>query len=496
MTGEGAQDIGRMLRSITSIAPDAPAFVAPDISVTREQLLTVCERYARRMAAEGVRKGDTVSIDTMDGFASIVCCFALALLGATYLPYSRDLLQPDAPQVDHFLRDVARPPTPGLNEVTIDGSWFQPAGVEDVAFPGFDDDTATCWISPSSGTTGSAKYAAISVRLLASRLQAVALDYIESPTRLMVLFHGGSRPFIIRAVAALVYGHVVIDIAPHAFALAKGVTTICASPLQIEGWLKGAVLSPRIPLLQVSGAKLPLAQIETLLQSFDRVEDVYGSNETIKCSVTSWTLGCGGVESQSRRVKGAEVQIVDAANNPLPNGETGRVRLKTDYMISGYLDAPNATAEHFHDGWFYPGDLGCLTTDGRLKIFGREGELVNIGGHKFLLSEIDEALAAASSVRRASCFKLDEKDGKVRLAACLEIDGTMAATTVVPAARQLCADRFGTHAAPSVLLIVPILDVTADGVTIRKEAEARFHRRLRTADKQTLHDTLFVYKAT
>ncbi len=60
--------------------------------------------------------------------------------------------------------------------------------------------------------------------------------------------------------------------------------------------------------------------------------------------------------------------MVDEADRPLPPGATGRVRVRTEEMVQGYLDDEGLTAAFFRDGWFYPGDLGALGAAGRLTL--------------------------------------------------------------------------------------------------------------------------------
>lgn len=64
--------------------------------------------------------------------------------------------------------------------------------------------------------------------------------------------------------------------------------------------------------------------------------------------------GCVG-----KPLPGIEVEIV--------NGDEIRIKSPST-MVTGYIDSPELTAKHFKDGWFYPGDKGYFTKDGRLVI--------------------------------------------------------------------------------------------------------------------------------
>jgi long-subunit acyl-CoA synthetase (AMP-forming) len=66
------------------------------------------------------------------------------------------------------------------------------------------------------------------------------------------------------------------------------------------------------------------------------------------------TQGCVGFP-----ISGIQVEIVD--------GNVIRIKSEST-MVTEYIDNPQKTSEHFRDGWFYPGDKGYFTKDGRLVI--------------------------------------------------------------------------------------------------------------------------------
>jgi len=370
MSDQRARCIGQMFASMAAMSPEADAIVAGDVTLSRDKLLKVIKTYADRMIREGVKPGDLVSINSGDAIVTVSCVLALSLMGGQLIPFGEELLEEGAPRVTHFFRSMERPPNIGCREKVIDVSWSpkQRSGLEvPQGFPGFLSNDQTCWISPSTGTTGSPKYIAISVDVLNKRITAIAEDYVARPTMLLVLFSIRSRPYIIRAIAALVSGHVLVDSDDFDFAQACGVNVICASPQQIRLWLNRRVIKVKIPILQVSGAKLSDGLVSTLLQSFERIENVYGSNETIKAHITILE---GPGEHPVRTYKSGPicVEIVDDHDSPCPIGVSGRVRVKTDYMVDGYLDAPEASAKHFRAGWFYPGDIGVMQPGSRFRL--------------------------------------------------------------------------------------------------------------------------------
>jgi acyl-CoA synthetase (AMP-forming)/AMP-acid ligase II len=84
-------------------------------------------------------------------------------------------------------------------------------------------------------------------------------------------------------------------------------------------------------------------------------------------------------------------------------------------VVNGYLESPEETARYFRDGWYYPGDLGTMDEEGTLRVRGRTDELMNIGGVKYLPSEIETVVLGCEGVRDAAAFAAKDAQGLDRL---------------------------------------------------------------------------------
>jgi acyl-coenzyme A synthetase/AMP-(fatty) acid ligase len=100
----------------------------------------------------------------------------------------------------------------------------------------------------------------------------------------------------------------------------------------------------------------------------------------------------------------AEVEIVNAADQVLPIGSEGFVRLRSKQFVLNFgIEDPNT--------WFYPGDFGWLTPEGVLCIAGRKGDVVNRGGVKLSVADLESFLSSCPGVKDAGVCTLMGKSG-------------------------------------------------------------------------------------
>ena len=113
---------------------------------------------------------------------------------------------------------------------------------------------------------------------------------------------------------------------------------------------------------------------------------------------------------------GVTVGIVDRSGNPVPAGGEGLVRISGPYTVAGYRGDAEGSRTAFHDGWFYPGDIGRVTADRLLVLSGREKAVLNLGGDKVSPERIEQALASFAGVQQAAAFTVANAAGIDELA--------------------------------------------------------------------------------
>jgi acyl-coenzyme A synthetase/AMP-(fatty) acid ligase len=130
----------------------------------------------------------------------------------------------------------------------------------------------------------------------------------------------------------------------------------------------------------------------------------YNSNETYMVAV----VDADGVATVR---PGADVEVIDDQDRSLPQGQVGRLKIRTDSLVDGYMGDPETTARVFRDGWFYSNDLGMLVGHRRLRLLGRADDMLNIGGHKIVSPQLEDSVVRNAPVLEAGATSVPGQDG-------------------------------------------------------------------------------------
>lgn len=126
--------------------------------------------------------------------------------------------------------------------------------------------------------------------------------------------------------------------------------------------------------------------------------------------------------------------------------------LRSPTQIAGYLNASN---ERFTaDGWFRTGDKVELGPDGTLRILGRLGESINVGGEKLMPAEVESVVLAVPGV--ADCRVRGEAHPLTGQTVAVDVVSFAADQEALRAAiRIACRERLARHKIPTRVTFVP-----------------------------------------
>ena len=336
----------------------------------------------------------------------------------------------------------------------------------------------------SGGSTGVPKPVVQSVRCVNAQVEGLLacfeLDASDVNLIAAPLTHGASC--FVLPVLAVGGRHVLVEDPKPPRVLdaieSYAVTTMYAPPTLIYGMLSDSSAAERnyesLRHLIYSAAPMRPDQIRAAQRVFGPVvETAYGQVEAPQI-VTAMRardlLADENLGSIGRPSPVADVAIMSASGELLPNGDVGEIVVRGPLVMNGYLDRPDMTAEVIIDGWLHTGDLGAIDDRGYVYIRGRLREVINSGGFKIFPGDVETVLARHPAVAESSVFGApDEKWGEAVHAAVRLVPGKL-----VNAAELIAFTKaeLGSVKAPKAIHFVAELPRNAAGKVSRAAVRA------------------------
>jgi fatty-acyl-CoA synthase len=176
--------------------------------------------------------------------------------------------------------------------------------------------------------------------------------------------------------------------------------------------------------------------------------------------------------SCGRPVPWLHVELLDANNQPVADGEPGEICVRGPLVMNGYRDNPELTAEAFSGGWLHSGDVAVRDHHGFLRIIDRTKDMIVTGGFNVYPREIEDILAEHPAVSQAAVIGVpDPKWGE-----------SVTALVVLRAGRSVdkqelierVAARKGSFQAPKSVEFIDRIPQTAVGKPDKKVLRAQY----------------------
>jgi fatty-acyl-CoA synthase len=175
----------------------------------------------------------------------------------------------------------------------------------------------------------------------------------------------------------------------------EGLRCISTGSMIVPGRLFDAVHARGVPLIQV-----------------------YGSTET--CPIATYISVADAARKAGSAGKAAvhcSVRVVGDDGRDVAPGASGEIIVRGPNVMSGYLNAPAATADAMREGWFHSGDVGHFDEEGFLWVDGRSKDMIISGGENIYPAEIEHALAESPDIEEVAVVgRPDAKWGEVVVA--------------------------------------------------------------------------------
>jgi acyl-CoA synthetase (AMP-forming)/AMP-acid ligase II len=199
-----------------------------------------------------------------------------------------------------------------------------------------------------------------------------------------------------------------------------GVTLMCGAPAVANAVLDAASTwdgpipgTGRVRIV-VAGAPPPTRTIERIESELGwEFGQIYGLTETSPLLTMNRRRAEYDDLDPTERARRLGRAGAPALGVQLRVDANGEVLARSNVVLDGYWEQPEATAGAIVDGWFHTGDGGTIDADGYLTISDRKKDVIISGGENVSSIEVEDVLCSHPQVAEAAVIGVpDEKWGE------------------------------------------------------------------------------------
>ena len=336
------------------------------------------EMVCRKAATLSHLRGRVIALKATPSIDFVATYFAIHMAGAVAMPYSPGL---PASELKRCMD-------------ALEGHLFAPE-IADMLY--------------TTGTTGTPKCVMVSHRAIAADAENLVeaqgftsdltyiingpLNHIGSLSKLYPTIWAGGTIHIIDGMKNLGVFFEAIEAAPEKVAT----FLVPASIRMLMAFAKAklAACAHKIDFIETGAAPMAQSDMEQLcrLLPSSRLYNTYASTETGIISTFNFNAGECIAGCLGKPMRHSSLLITPE----------GLVACKGETLMSGYWNAPEETQRILRDGTIYTSDFGYLDEKGRLRLKGRNDDIINVGGYKVSPVEVEDAALSFPAVKDCVC---------------------------------------------------------------------------------------------
>jgi long-chain acyl-CoA synthetase len=446
-----------LLRRAAARAPDRTAIIYHNLILTYREVVSMVNTIANGLHDLGIRKGDIISLFTVNRPEYTITLNAAATIGAAVSPmnpvykereiaYQLENCEAKAILVYHELVPLlqlvlSHRSFPNLKHIIVTGTTLpaeMPGAIPFARLMRESSPKSKVYVEIhgddllalpySSGTTGFPKGTMLSHRNLVSNhlqfLTASGINAADTTLIYLPMYHiygvlltgsflaAGAQQVLLerfdqQRMLELCEKHAVTWF----FAVPPIINTLANAPFELTQ-LKS------VKYVMNAAAPMPLEPARKLQERTGvKIVQAYGLTETspdTHLSPTSPELV--RLESVGMLVHNTEQKILDieTGEHELPIGEDGEIVVRGPQVMLGYWKAPEETARALRNGWLYTGDIGHVDADGYTYIVDRKKEMIKYKAFSIAPAELESLLMEHPAVLEAAVIGVpDDEAGEV-----------------------------------------------------------------------------------
>ena len=477
--------------------PDRKALIFGSKSYSYSEMNRIIGALARYLSGIGVSKGDRVSIYMANRPEWIMFYYAAAKIGAisvcvpgaykrqemtgvvndslsSVLISSEDLLsQIPPPEAIPQVRTVILVERDETLQSVLRGE-DTPGSQADVATTG--DDAAS--ILYTGGTTGIPKGAMLTHRNLLYSAQNVIhherlvpedvglgflpLNHVFAQCHIMHTYFSACATLVL--FSGFDMDRVVAAVTEH------NITRFYAVPTIYIRFLNNPESRKHLKSIRYvfsGGTSMPAEIVRQWVEAFGiPIHEAYGMTEAASL-VTFNHLFRHKIGSIGMPAGIIEVQVVDANDREVKQGNQGEILIRGPNIMKGYFRQPEENAAALRNGWFHSGDVGVFDEEGYLYIVDRIKDIIITGGENVYPKEVEDLLHQHRAVNECGVVGLPHREYGEAVTAFVTVKPNMAVDE-----RELiafCRERIAGYKVPKAIHFVADLPKTPQGKILRRE---------------------------
>ena len=367
------------IEQYANLTPDKAAIICEGRTLSYSLLWQSIQEKASRLKAEGLREGEPYVFVTTQNEHFVVTYCAVHLCGAIAVPLEASMPQERQQQI----RDKVNGKSSNCKCSDIlytTGTTGQAKGVIL---------SAEAWNANAENLTDRLGFSQEQLFIICG-----PLNHLGSLSKIYPTLMNGATLYIMEGLKDLDAFFSVFELPYQKFATFLVPSSI-RMLLQVASKNLAAVAS-KIDFIETGAAPISQADMERLRQVLpsSRLFNTYASTETgIVCSYEFSKYGCEpGL--LGKPMKHSSVRI----------NEDGRVVCSGATIMSGYWGAPELTAQVLINNEIYTSDIGTINSQGMLRLQGRQGDVINVGGYKVNPTEVEDAVSDFEPIADCICI--------------------------------------------------------------------------------------------
>lgn len=242
------------------------------------------------------------------------------------------------------------------------------------------------------------------------------------------------------------------------------VPVMLARMLELPAAVRARYDTGSLRVIAVSGSALPGGLATRVLAEWGPVlYNLYGSTEVAMATVAGPEDLAADPLTAGRPLAGVRLRLVDAEDRDVAPGTPGRLFVGNSLTFSGYTGGEDRTRL---DGLVDTGDIGVIDAAGRLRLQGRDDDMIVSGGENVYPAQVQEVILQLPGVREAAVVGVDDELFGQRLAAY--VVAAPGATVDPEALREHVRARLARHQVPREVHLVAELPRTATGKVLTR----------------------------